>query len=58
MKDSFNVQERKQKALELLNSLKNELNKINSNIEAIDAKLEKLKATKKPDIKQKNRILK
>ena len=50
-RDSFDVQKRKQKALELLNSLKNELNKIDSNIEAIDAKLKKLKATK-------NRILK
>ena len=56
-RDSFDVQKRKQKALELLNSLKNELNKIDSNIEAIDAKLEKLKATKKPDIKVINNYL-
>lgn len=42
---------RKQKALELLDSLQNELKNIDINIEAIDAKLEKLKATK-------NRILK
>ena len=56
-RDSFDAQKRKQKALELLNNLKDELNKIDSNIKAIDTKLEMLQATKKPDIKVINSYL-
>lgn len=57
MRDSFEAQKRRQKALELLNNLKDELNKIDSNIKAIDTKLEMLQATKKPDIKVINSYL-
>lgn len=56
-RDSFEAQKRRQKALELLNNLKDELNKIDSNIKAIDTKLEMLQATKKPDIKVINSYL-
>lgn len=57
MRDSFDVQKRKQKALELLNGLNDELNKIDNNIKVLDDKLQTLRANKKPDIKVINSYL-
>ena len=57
MRDSFEAQKRRQKALELLNNLEDELNKIDIDIKAIDTKLQTLQATKKPDIKVINSYL-
>ena len=56
-RDSFDAQKRKQKALELLNSLNDELNKIDNNIKCLDDKLQTLRANKKPDIKVINSYL-
>ena len=56
-RDSFDAQKRKQEILELLNSLNDELNKIDNNIKVLDDKLQTLRANKKPDIKVINSYL-
>lgn len=57
MRDSFEAQKRRQKALELLNGLNDELNKIDNNIKVLDDKLQTLRTNKKPDIKVINSYL-